>query len=270
MNSEQVQQMFLPGVQFNVNELQAGKGSGLGLFIAKGICEHHHGSLTAASDGIGCGTSITVTLPLYHVPDEVLPESLKHRLQLDKNGKMAQQRNNTGTGGTDDNDSKHSNLKHQTDSSVSTSGNNNNESLRILVVDDAAMNRKILTRLLTNRGHVCDQAENGEEAVRLVKESLLSTTDNNNRDESLKSASSHRGTYDTILLDYEMPVMNGPDAARQIRDLGCDSFIIGITGNVLPDDQAHFKQSGANWVFPKPVKIEDLKSVWLEYGITRR
>ena len=64
-----------------------------------------------------------------------------------------------------------------------------------------------------------------------------------------------------------MPNLNGPDAAKIIRPLGCDSFIVGITGNVLPADKAYFKRCGANWVFPKPLKIPDLESVWSEYGI---
>jgi hypothetical protein len=56
-------------VQFNVNLLQAGQGSGLGLYIAKGIVEQHRGTLMAASEGMGHGTTFTVTLLIYHVPD---------------------------------------------------------------------------------------------------------------------------------------------------------------------------------------------------------
>ncbi|CAB9507344.1 sensor kinase/phosphatase LuxQ [Seminavis robusta] len=240
MKPDQVQNLFRPGVQFDVNELQAGKGSGLGLYIAKGICEHHCGTLTAASDGRGKGTTITMSLPLYHVPDEALPESLK-RLQL---GKV---QNSTSLLSTE--------KLQQANSSLSAS-NRWNDSLRILIVDDAHMNRKILTKLLGNRGHECDQAENGVEAVKMVKKSLGSG----------ESAE----TYDTILMDYEMPIKNGPDAVKDIRALGCDSFVIGVTGNILPEDQAHFKECGANWVFPKPLRIEDLESIWDEYGITGR
>ena len=68
-------------------------------------------------------------------------------------------------------------------------------------------------------------------------------------------------------MDFEMPEMNGPTASRHIRELGCDSFIVGITGNVLPEDIAHFKENGANLVFPKPVRLPDLEAAWLEYGV---
>jgi DNA-binding NarL/FixJ family response regulator len=74
-------------------------------------------------------------------------------------------------------------------------------------------------------------------------------------------------TFDTILLDYEVPVMDGPTAAKQIRALGCKSCIVGITGNVLPEDVAFFEQCGANCVCPKPVKMEALEGIWAEFGI---
>jgi CheY-like chemotaxis protein len=119
------------------------------------------------------------------------------------------------------------------------------------VVDDAVLNRKLLSRLLQNRGHVCDLAENGQEAVDLVHQSM---TDGR--------------PYDCILLDGVMPVMDGPTAATHIRlDLGCDTFIVGITGNVMPEDVDHFKQCGANGVLPKPVKLHDLEVLWMEYGL---
>jgi hypothetical protein len=56
-------------------------------------------------------------------------------------------------------------------------------------------------------------------------------------------------------------------AAKEIRDtMGCDSFIVGITGNVFQEDIAYFKYCGANCILPKPLQIGRLETVWAENG----
>ena len=64
-----------------------------------------------------------------------------------------------------------------------------------------------------------------------------------------------------------MPKLSGPDAAKIIRKMGCDSFIVGITGNCMPEDFAFFKAAGANGVLPKPFQMPELESLWIEYGV---
>lgn len=124
--------------------------------------------------------------------------------------------------------------------------------LHILVVDDSQTNRKLCMRLLEKHGHTCLGASDGKEAVEMVKASMR---------QGAKS-------FDSILLDYEMPIMNGPDACEEIRMLGSSAFIVGVTGNVMSEDVAHFREKGANWVLPKPFRLDALEQQWLEYGIT--
>ena len=73
--------------------------------------------------------------------------------------------------------------------------------------------------------------------------------------------------FDVILMDYQMPRMNGPSAAREIRKLGCDSFIVGLTGNIMPEDVRIFKEGGANAVLAKPIKLSELDALLMEYDI---
>jgi CheY-like chemotaxis protein len=226
MTAEQVAKVFGEGVQFNVNELQAGQGSGLGLYIAKGIAEQHGGSLIVASEGLGRGTTFTMSLPLYRVSDAVLPESVKKK-----------------EWSRSDSVSRFKCIDKELQELPF-------EFLRVLVVDDAPVNRKLLMRLLQNQGHYCDEAEDGLVAVRQVEKAMEAGN-----------------PYDTILMDYEMPMMNGPTAAQKIRALGCDSLIVGITGNLFQEDIAFFKASGANKVLPKPLKMRDLEDVWVENGV---
>jgi CheY-like chemotaxis protein len=69
-------------------------------------------------------------------------------------------------------------------------------------------------------------------------------------------------------MDYEMPVMDGPTASKEIRALGCDSLIVGVTGNALPEDTAHLRSCGANAVLIKPFQMEALEEILVEFGVT--
>ena len=108
------------------------------MYIAKSIAEQHHGSLVATSDGIGRGATFTMTLPLWEVPEQ----TQKGDIHLE-----------------------------EAPNTISTASREP-FNLRILVVDDVASNRKLLTRLLKKEGHVSDEATNGQEAIDKVKESM--------------------------------------------------------------------------------------------------
>jgi len=220
MDKEQLSQLFVAGTQFNANKLQGGGGSGLGLYIAKGIVEQHMGEMFATSDGIGRGTTLALKLPVYSVAkcDDKLGVIRCSTLSLP--------------------DTYHDH------------GDLENLSLKILVVDDAKTNRKLLARLLTTEGHLCDQAEDGNIAVKMVNQAV---------DDEMP--------YEVVLMDYEMPTMNGPSATRVIREAGNDVFVVGITGNILPEDIAHFRDCGANAVLPKPVRLPDLNNILMEHGL---
>eukprot|EP00601_Ochromonadales_sp_CCMP2298_P000035 CAMPEP_0173180008 /NCGR_PEP_ID=MMETSP1141-20130122/6460_1 /TAXON_ID=483371 /ORGANISM="non described non described, Strain CCMP2298" /LENGTH=128 /DNA_ID=CAMNT_0014102777 /DNA_START=1 /DNA_END=384 /DNA_ORIENTATION=- len=58
-----------------------------------------------------------------------------------------------------------------------------------------------------------------------------------------------------------MPVMNGPTATKQLREMGCDSYIVGVTGNVMQADVDVFMDAGANAVLAKPLRIEIFESM---------
>jgi hypothetical protein len=64
MSPENLKQLFQEGVQFNANKLQAGQGSGLGLWISQGIVGLHRGKLSATSQGEGFGSTFTLELPV--------------------------------------------------------------------------------------------------------------------------------------------------------------------------------------------------------------
>merc|ERR1712119_74974 len=97
----------------------------------------------------------------------------------------------------------------------------------------------LLKRLLEKRGHVVISAENGQEALDMMKQT--------------------KNRFDLICIDHQMPVMDGPTAVEHMREMGCDAFIVGVTGNVLPEDIALFRSKGADAVLPKPFRIAELE-----------
>jgi DNA-binding response OmpR family regulator len=62
-------------------------------------------------------------------------------------------------------------------------------------------------------------------------------------------------------MDYIMPNLEGPPATDQIRKLGYNGLVIGLTGQVQPEEQQLFKNSGANIILAKPVHIAKLEDV---------
>lgn len=111
----------------------------------------------------------------------------------------------------------------------------------VLVCDDATSNRKLVCRILKSKGFFCHEAENGLQCTEMILSNEIK--------------------YDFLLLDYEMPFLDGPSTAKKLREMKCDILIIGVTGNVLPDDKEYFIKQGANYVLPKPVKIEDILDI---------
>ncbi|CAB9528848.1 Autoinducer 1 sensor kinase/phosphatase LuxN [Seminavis robusta] len=125
----------------------------------------------------------------------------------------------------------------------------------VLVVDDVVTNTKMLARLLQRAGHKCETAANGQEAVEAF---LRQQKDGTER------------PFDTILMDFEMPTMNGPQATERLRELGCKAYIFGLTGNVLAEDVATFKQSGAEIVLFKPINLPSLDSAWEDMDLKKK
>ena len=111
--------------------------------------------------------------------------------------------------------------------------------LKVLLVDDARSNRKMLARILKTRCLAYEEACDGLEAVNIIS-----------------SAMEQGYHFDVILMDFVMPNMDGPTATKLIRELKYRGIIIGVTGNAMTDDINTFLCSGADRVMTKPFDIE--------------
>lgn len=243
MTEEQLILLFREGVQFDANKLQHGGGSGLGLYITKGLVEQHGGTISVQSEGRKCGTTFTIELPIYCCQGPTDPDYTSSSSDA-QSSVHAQSPVNPGV----------KCLPAANSSGQPASSSTKEQHRRILVVDDAAMNRKMLMRLLDFAGHSCDSATNGQEAV----DAVLADQEKANTDQN-------HIPYDTILMDFEMPVMDGPEATSRIRGHGCPAFIVGVTGNVLLEDVNFFKSKGADLVLAKPINVKALDEAWRKH-----
>ena len=233
--------------QFNAALLHSGGDCGeLELWISKGIVESHHGRVIATPGEHSCGESTYHTSKKGNenfIPNVDIGQGSCIRLELPAVVLRPLL--------YDDDVFSDSSDEVKEDEAASTDHNSMmlDLSYNVLVVDDSVPSRKLLCRLLSNLGCSCTQAENGIECINIVHK--------------FQQSHDHR-PFDFILLDYEMPRMNGPDAARTLREEGIFTPIIGVTGNVLPEDQQRFLHSGANRVLRKPLSIPLLEKVLVD------
>ena len=125
----------------------------------------------------------------------------------------------------------------------STADEINFEGMRLLLVDDIEVNREIATMILEMSGFIVDTAENGKEAVD-------------------KIAASKAGDYAVVLMDIQMPIMDGYAAARAIRELEDKDLakipIIAMTANAFSEDVQTAKDAGMDAHIAKPIDVNQM------------
>jgi len=132
----------------------------------------------------------------------------------------------------------------------------------LLVVDDSDLTRKMLCRIMKAQGYDYDEAEDGAVAVEKVERNigdfaLVESGYDTGRDITVRP-------YSAILMDFVMPMMDGPTATEKIRAMGFSAPVFGVTGNGQDFDVARFLESGADKVFTKPLDVAAFKECMRE------
>lgn len=245
-----IAKLFHEIIQFDVNKLQVlssflddsislyqgGGGSGMGLWVTKQIVELHGGRVLASSEGIGHGCTFEIVLPLT----KKLKSSRKPSVKVVRQRRIVVDRE----------------VEEQYVQAVETVEHNKQVSgesslvggdaligYHCLVVDDSKLNRKMMLRLLGCCNFNAEEAEDGRACVDRIREAM----------------SGGNCVIDAVLMDYMMPNLDGPSATRELRQMGYDGVIIGITGNALPEDIQRFLESGAEEVLVKPITADKLE-----------
>ena len=201
--------------------------------VAKSIIGLHEGAIAVTSEGLGAGCTFTVEIPVYSISEATVVKRASNALSAALRRSSPFSCMLTDRIGY----SRKSMIKVAPNDMTSMRSN-----INLLVVDDSSLNRKMLCRLLKDQVKSITEAADGLEAVSYMK-------------------CADKSMIDVILMDYIMPNMDGPTATREIRALGYNGVIIGLTGNAYPEDIESFINAGANRVLTKPVQIAELFSV---------
>lgn len=114
---------------------------------------------------------------------------------------------------------------------------------RVLVAEDNPSNYKLVEVILRNTYELV-HAENGQEAVELYKGCRP----------------------DVVLMDINMPVMDGYEALKQIRKFDPSAIVIALTAYAFETDRQRMQAAGFNQCLSKPLRIEDLRSTVAEFA----
>ena len=191
---ENQHRVFNEIVQFNANAQQGGGGSGLGLWITKKLVELHGGSVGLYSEGEGRGCTFFMEIPLSAASEnDVAVHEWNHGNDAPSGVRRAVANSAMELASLKENDDV-----------------NPCAPMQLLVVDDSSLNRKMMLKILTFRGHDVTEAADGDEAVERCFASDI--------------------PFDAILMDNSMPKMNGTVAAKIMRNRGFRGYIIGVNG----------------------------------------
>ncbi|XP_059625404.1 two-component response regulator 24-like [Cornus florida] len=115
-----------------------------------------------------------------------------------------------------------------------------NRRFSALIVDDDPIIRRIHTALLNKHGFETQLAENGREALDLFRAGA---------------------SFDLVLMDRDMPVMDGPQATRELRAMGVTSMIVGVTTRARDSEKQAFLGAGLNELHEKPLNAAKVNTL---------
>ena len=272
--------IFREFFQFDPDRLQGGGGSGMGLWISREIVRMHGGDITFGPGDDGVGTIFSVWLPAFK-KDIVIEGSnnmTRGEEYLTSRGRIENplsQRNvnsfhlpvavpafarcSSSRSHSDPiSDIIINDRSYETDIELGHSFARDIRILRVMIVDDSFLNRRILRKII-ERVISAHTPSDVEQQIRVV---ISECDDGAPAVEAMAVALKDACPYDYVFMDNIMIRMNGPEAALAMRKNGYRGYIIGVTGNVLAQDMNQFVQCGADFVLTKPVDLEQIKKIF--------
>ena len=226
MSEEFIAHIFEPFSREQTSTVSGIEGIGLGMAIVKKIVDRMGGTIAVKSRQ-GKGTEVIVILK-FKVSSQPVANEMRALSRPEQMETFSEKEK-----------AKQENLKEE-------SLENPFKNKKILLVEDNELNREIAVELLKEAGFILDTAEDGTIAV-----------------EKMRTAKP--GQYDLILMDIQMPIMDGYEATRQIRKLEnpetANIPIVAITANAFEEDRQKALEAGMNEHVSKPIDLERLLEV---------
>jgi signal transduction histidine kinase/ActR/RegA family two-component response regulator len=204
MTGEEIQRIFAPFAQADLSTTRRFGGTGLGLVIAKRLAELLGGDIVVKSRP-GEGSSFRVTIDAGGALESpVAGEGIEAgRRHPDREDPLPK--------------------------------------CRILLADDNAVNRRLVSRILTRSGATVVEAENGKAALEVALDPSQE--------------------IDLVLMDIQMPELDGYEATRALRQAGFERPVIALTGNAIEAERQKCLESGFNGFTTKPIQRQALANL---------
>ncbi len=230
ISEEQQNVIFSPFDQGDTSTTRQFGGTGLGLAISQRLIQILGGELTLQSE-LGEGSVFTVLLPL-EIDSKV--QWVDHLDFFDENPERRKIPRASGSNELPPGELPKNRL---------LSG------VRVLLAEDGEDNQRLFSLILSKAGAEVVVADNGLIATKFVIEDELAKT-----------------PFDVILMDMQMPIMDGYTAARVLREKGCDTPIIALTAHAMHEERAKCTAAGCNDYATKPILRDALIEIVLRHS----
>ncbi len=232
LNSEQVERLFRPFEQADTSTSRRFGGTGLGLRISKQLAGLLGGDVTADCQ-LDRGCRFTVSSHIGH------PQAGSFLMQYETP---------PATGSPPEPFQINTTAQSETQALEQNSGLL--QGLRVLVAEDGPDNQRLITHFLAKANAHVRVVENGKLAVEAM-------TDSGALDGHLK----REIEFDLVLMDVQMPEMDGITATQSLRQKGCTIPIIALTAHAMSDNLQRCLTSGCNFALTKPINRAELLQV---------
>jgi signal transduction histidine kinase/ActR/RegA family two-component response regulator len=210
--ADKIQSIFNPFVQADSSVTREFGGTGLGLTISRRIAEALGGTIHVESI-VGRGSNFTLLIPTGSLDDIPFIES-------------------SSADALKSPDSVHDNLKSCL------------QGVKVLLVEDGEINRKLIRLILQRAGAEVSVAENGRQGLDLAL----------------------RQSFHVILMDMQMPVMDGYSATTRLRQEGITTPVIALTAHAMKGDETKCKAVGCDTYLPKPIDAPTLLKTVVQWS----